>query len=577
MKQFIRQKVTLLAAFLSLSLILTVAPPVNAAGDYMGKTVTAIEVEGCDHVSKSTVLGVLKLKPGETLTVEKLDEDTRAIHDLGYFYDVLVNFTLVPEGVKVLYTVMENPMLNEIVIEGANKVPTSKLREFITNQPGEIINTRTIGNNTAAIKDYYQEQGYILAKVDNVSLRPGGVLFISVNEGLLEDVVIKGNVKTKEKVITREMKVEKGQPFNVAQARTSLQNIYNLGYFEDVNMKLNPGRDPNAVVMQVDVVEQRTGVFTIGGGYSQNDGMIGILELGDNNFRGSGDKVKIHWELGGASNRNYEFSYHKPWLDSKRTSLGFSFYNMTNQYTDYESNGDERAVYDKTRKGYELTLGRATNDHTFNYITFKNRDDSYTEHLEGENYTDDANYMANNFGLTRSVILSRVIDTRDNYINPSTGTRTAVSAEFAGLGGDFTFQKYTVENRKYFKIGSKQVLAFRLTGGLATGKISDSNKYAIGGIDTVRGYRDDEFKGDKMLAATIEYRFPLIDRLEGVVFSDIGNTWSGDPWGGPDRGFGDFKAGVGVGVRINTPIGPVRVDVAKGSQGMRTHFSFGGQ
>lgn len=88
-----------------------------------------------------------------------------------------------------------------------------------------------------------------------------------------------------------------------------MQRIYNLGYFEDVNIKLNPGQQPNAVEIEISVVEMNTGTFGIGAGYSDADGFIGMVSVGDKNFRGTGDKVNIRWEFGGADNKNYEFSY----------------------------------------------------------------------------------------------------------------------------------------------------------------------------------------------------------------------------------------------------------------------------
>lgn len=576
MKNHLRCKILVIAA-LVLSMTAGLFLPGYAA-DIEGKTVTAVTVTGTNKVAQATVMGVVKLQPGDALTADKVKQDMQAIYDLGYFFDVVANFAEVPEGVKVVYTVMENPQLADIVVKGNTKISTDKIKELVTAGKGNILNSRTLNTNVRAIEEYYHDQGYILAKVSDVAMSPGGVLTLTINEGALEGIVIKGNDKTKTNVITREMKVQTGQPFNVKDARRSMQKVYNLGYFEDVNMKLNPGKEPNAVVLEANVVEQKTGTFSIGGGYSKADGLIGIIELGDNNFRGNGDKIKLHWEFGGASNRNYEVSFTRPWLDSKQTSLGFSVYNMTNQYTDYyDKTGDTKSTYDKNRKGFDLTLGRPEGEYIQNYITFKNRKDTYVEHVSGpENYSDTAHqsYLKDNFGLTRSITLSRVFDSRDNVFAPTEGARYSLSAEIAGkgLGGDFSFNKYTAEGRKYYKVGPDHVIAARLMTGYATGNMPESGKFAAGGSETLRGYKDDEFKGDKMIAGSVEYRFPVVTKVQGVVFSDIGNAWNGEGYK-----LNDLKTSVGVGIRVTTPIGPIRIDFAKGSEGGRTHFSFGGQ
>jgi outer membrane protein insertion porin family len=115
-----------------------------------------------------------------------------------------------------------------------------------------------------------------------------------------------------------------------------MQKVYNTGYFEDVNMKLNPGKEPNSVVLEATVVEQKTGTFSIGGGYSEADGLIGIIEVGDNNFRGTGDKVKIHWEFGGNAgyNNNYEFFTPAPGLTASRLAR-LQHLQHDQRYTDY--------------------------------------------------------------------------------------------------------------------------------------------------------------------------------------------------------------------------------------------------
>jgi outer membrane protein insertion porin family len=575
-------KSMLLAAIVSLSLVFSILAPAYAA-DPTGKIVTSITVTGNHTVPESTIMGAVKMKPGEALTADKVKQDMQAIYELGTFFDVVSNFNEVPEGVQVVYTVMENPVLQDIIIKGNTKVSSDKLNSMLTVKKGSILNSKALNDNVRAIEQYYHDQGYILTKVSDVAMGDGGVLTIAINEGILEGIEVKGNEKTKTNVITREMKLKPNQPFNVKDAKRSMQKVYNLGYFEDVNMKLNPGKEPNAIVLETTVVEQKTGRFSIGGGYSKNDGMVGIIELGDDNFRGTGDKVKLHWEFGGnASNKNYEVSYNRPWLDSKQTSLGFSVYDMTNQYSDYDDNGNTRATYDKKRKGFDVTLGRPQGEYVQNYITLKQRDDKFVEWVSGADYSNPndpfikerPDYLKDNFGRTRSVSLMRVYDSRDNVFSPTEGNRVALTAEFAGksLGGDFNYNKYTAETRNYLKVGHAQVVALRGTVGYADGKMPDSGRFAVGGSDTLRGYRDDQFKGNKMLAATAEYRFPIANKVEGVAFSDIGKAWTGEGYN-----LSDLEASVGVGIRVSTPIGPIRLDYAKGGQGAKTHFSFGGQ
>ncbi len=571
-----RYRQLLLAAILGLSVSLTGFAPASAA-DIAGKTVTAVKITGMSTVGENAVLAAVKTKVGDKADPETVKQDLQAIYELGYFFDVVANFTEVPEGIQVVYTVMENPQLNEIVIKGNTKVSTDKIKELLTIKPGAVLNAKTLNDNMRAVEQYYHDQGFILAKVNDVAMGSGGVLTISVNEGVLEGITVKGNDKTKTNVITREIKLKTGESFNVKDARRSMQKVYNLGYFEDVNMKLNPGKEPNAVVLETSVVEQKTGTFSIGAGYSKADGMVGIIELGDNNFRGTGDKVKVHWEFGGnGGNKNYEFGYTKPWLDDKQTSLGFTVYDMTNEYSDYE-HGKLVSSYDKERKGWDITLGRPSGEYIQNYISFKNRKDEWKEAVDGIDYSKEPgyeNYRDENFGLTRSVTLTRVFDSRDNVFNATEGRRYSLSAEFAGkaLGGDFNYNKYTAEARQYLKVGKEQVVALRLTAGYADGHMPDSGRFAVGGADTLRGYEDDEFKGNKMLAATAEYRFPVAKKVQGVVFTDVGNAWNGEGYK-----LNDLEASAGVGLRITTPIGPIRLDYAQGSEGGKTHFSFGGQ
>lgn len=570
----------------------------NKLAPYIGKTITKQIIKGNKVVPEADIAAVLKTKPGMAFSEAGLTEDLSAIYELGYFYDLRPEFKVVPEGVQVIYNVMENPVYKRTEIVGSTVLNKKNAEALFTMDTDKIANLREINTSVQKLEEEYRSNGYILARVTDVHMEQDGTLKVTVNEGIVEDFKVKGNVKTKDYVITREMKLKKGEPFNAKAARRSMQRIYNLGYFEDVNIKLNPGREPNSVEVEITVVEMNTGTFGIGAGYSNADGFVGMVSVGDKNFRGTGDKINIRWEFGGEDNKNYDFSYTRPWLDDKETSATINLYDITNEYADYDINGDEIARYDKKRRGQELTLSRKTdNEFISNYITLKNRDDIYKGEADG--YEDDKDQYyepgfennkdkyedwmpkdykerrAENFGVTRSITLGRIFDSRDNIYDPHEGKRIGYSLEWAGLGGDFDFTKVTADYRYYYRGGGETVWALNLGAGYAHGDMPLSQRFSMGGSETLRGYEDDQFRGNSMLKATLEYRFPIVKKVQGVLFTDNGYAW--DKRHEDEFDLGLLKNSYGVGLRINSPLGPVKLDYGYGDDGGKFHFSFGGQ
>ena len=580
----------------------------NRLAPYIGKTITKQIIEGNKSVPEAEIAAALKTKAGMEFTEAGLSEDLSAIYNMGWFYDLHPEFKLVPEGVQVIYHVLENPVYQKVDIEGNTVLDKKKVEGFFDLPQNKIANLKEINKCVQKLEEEYRSNGYILARVTDVHMEQDGTLKVTVNEGNVEDFKVKGNVKTKDYVVIREMKLKKGKPFNAKDARRSMQRVYNLGYFEDVNIKLNPGREPNAVEVEVSVVEMNTGTFGIGAGYSNADGFVGMISIGDKNFRGTGDKINIRWEFGGEDNKNYDFSYTRPWIDSKETSATLNLYDITNEYADYNIDGNEIARYDKKRRGQEITLSRKTNNEFIsNYITIKNRDDIYkgvadgyendTQYYEEKFYKKDpttgeiiykdgkykdwmpetaAQRRAENFGTTRSLTFGRVYDSRDNVYDPHEGKRMGYSMEWAGgLGGDFDFTKWTADWRYYYRAGGESVWALNLGAGYASGNMPLSQRFTMGGSDTLRGYEDDQFRGNSMLKATLEYRFPIVKKVQGVLFTDNGYAWDKRHEDAFDLGL--IKNSYGVGLRINSPLGPVKLDYGYGEDGGKFHFSFGGQ
>ena len=542
---------------------------------YEGQTIVDTQFEGTTALTQSTAKAAISMRTGDMFTYKGLSKDRDAIYNAGYFYDLYPTFKKVPEGVIITYHVLENPILASVKIEGNTVESNETLNALMTVKQGEILNSRVLQQNVQAIQDQYRKDGYILAKVTDMDIDRAGNLKLKINEGVLEGYKVKGNTKTKDHVILREMRQKPGEPFNSKKARRSMQRVYNLGFFEDVNIKMNPGVNPNAVVMELDVKEKRTGSFGIGAGYSSEDGVIGMVSIGDTNFRGTGDAVSLTYEKSGSDSdaHGYSLSYRHPWIDSKETVGTVRIYNRTYEYDDYDTSGSLKETYMRKYAGGEVTLGRPVSEYSTNYVTLRNRKDQYIRHIDDGNAGDrsaDTAWLNDNFGTTRSITLEHVTDNRDNIYNPTQGGRISLSGEVAGIGGDFDFQKVTIEDQRYHKVGHAQVIALRGQYGVGWGHISEFNLYKVGGQSSLRGYREDQFRGDRMALATLEYRFPIVSKVQGALFTDWGAAWS-DGYT-PEN----IHGSVGIGLALTTPIGPLRLDYGRGSDGGRVHFTVGG-
>ena len=429
---------------------------------YEGKVMTGFSIEGLPAEVQDEYMALLKSHIGDTLTPAAIKADISALGSSGYLSEINPVITVVPEGVKVAYKVTVNPVVKSVQFEGNTVYSNEMLVNYLNVQPNTVLNTVQVGERIQGINAAYNRDGYILARVNDMAVDQDGVLHISITEGIVEDIVPHGNKKTKDYVILREFNQKKGQPFNKFLVRRSVEKVYNLGYFDDVNVRLLEGSTPDKVVIEIDVLEHKTGTITLGAGYSDSDGFVGIVEVGEDNLRGTGDKIKVHWEFGGtAGYKNYSVSYLRPWIDSKGTSLGLTIFDREDTYTDYNSDGDEISQYVKTQKGINVSLGRQTGEYTRDYVTLETRKDGWKfdeDENSGYNYAEGAgegsdpakygsytwnnekydfkgdNYIENNFGRTTAylgrkfttpVITFTILNAVNVYPLPFNGQATA--------------------------------------------------------------------------------------------------------------------------------------------------------
>ncbi len=520
----------------------------------------AIVVEGNVEVDTETILNqVQATKVGEPLDIDGLREDVFRIADLGYFESIEPElYTVDEDGVRVVFNIVEFPVVREITIAVAeNVVEPSRVRALLDVETGKVLNANALTESLQRLPVVSGEQlGYIL-QATRVELTGSDmdVLAIDVAPVRVGEIIIEGNEKTKEYVIRRELTFKPGDILEMEAIRNSLRRLGQLGYFEPIIPDFLVTDDPLVVDIHLPVTEHKTGRAAFGAGYSSRDGLVGYIEVDDTNFLGRGQQARLKWEFGGRVNM-YDLGFTEPYLFGTSTSAGFNLYNRRRL---------ERGEYTLRSTGGEVTFGRPLGQFTRGFLSLR-LDNSSGEPVAGSDYEPWSN-------RTRSIITSLRTDTTDYLNYPTEGFRHSLSVEMAGyfLGGDTRFTKYQTSFSKYYKVGrNDQTVALRVLAGYGVGELPPQEMFRVGGSETVRGYRYGEMRGDRMLVAQAEYRFPINETIHGAVFFDLGNAWDNEA-----IDLTDLKRGFGVGIRFNTPLGVMRIDYGIGERGGEAYFSLG--
>lgn len=554
-----RRRAAVYMILASLLLILLVSVSASAGQP----VVMEIAFEGNKRLDDGTLLQyVTHTKVGEPVSEEAIEADRKALFESGYFWSIEpAKLTSVFGGVRVVFSVVENPVVTGVTIKN-DVLPVDELAAYMKTQPGKVLNINELREDLNSIlPERAVEEFGILIRVADASVSPeNGQVNIVLEEKRISQIRVEGNAKTKDHVILRELKLAPGDVLNLEQLNKGLHRVLMLGYFDEVSRKIEPGENPDDVILTVKVKERKTAVFTGGVGYSSNEGFIGYVDLADENFLGKGQRVNFRWEFGKTKN-SYDIGFYEPYLDENGTSIGFNVYNKNRQLVDT----DTGESYDKRSLGGDVTLGRPLSEVTRGYLT--TRVERVTElRTSGEETFN-----------TRSIRLATVTNTSNHPFFPTEGHKLQLSAEAAGylLGGDSKFIKYEADYSKYLKVGSNnQSLAFRISGGLLTGeedRIPDYEKFRVGGAESVRGYDYGDFTGSRKLVLNSEYRFQIKDAFHGVLFVDAGNAWNAEE----SMELNDLNVGYGAGLRIDTPLGVMRFDYGWGDGGGNFYFSLG--
>jgi outer membrane protein insertion porin family len=537
--------------------------------------IISIDVLGNKDIPPQDIRDAISSKVGAPYSESRVERDRQAIRDLGWFQTVAVERESVETGVRLLFRVVENPVITDIQFDGIRELTREELLGVMKTKPGQVYNGPLVLLDGQAIQELYRSRGYILAIVVGQRMDQEGVLTLTIAEGVIEDIKVTGNTHTKAYVIRRYIRTKVGETYNDRKVAGDVARLTNLGYFETVRREAEAGTEPGKVIIVITVVEKkRTGMATLGAGYTSVQGMVCFVDLVKTNLRGTGQTVSIRGEFGGRT--SYEFGYRHPWIMNPETRLSLGIYDrlILREAFVAAEDGDQRSIlYDERRSGGNVTLGRPLSDYTTAYLGLRRDDVS----ISGLNEEEEQFLTGPAFEPreVRSLTLATVTDKRSNPFNPRKGFYQQLSAEIAGVFGGVDFNKYTADHRRYLPVAGRNVLAFRLLLGTVSGDAPYLEQFLIGGPESLRGYRNDRFAGARMAILNTEYRFPISKNLLGVLFVDLGDAWGGalarDPYFQGDESF-IAHLGYGAGVRVQTPIGPIRLDLGFSEEGTETHF-----
>jgi outer membrane protein insertion porin family len=547
-------------------------------------SIDQIVIEGAQGLTPKQVKSAMDTQEREyiilrgTVQRQRLDEDVDRIiqlyNDFGYVQarvessDIQIDREKARATIRIV--VVEGPQfkVGGVDVTGNSVLPIEEIRKRIELKPGDVFSRSKLRNSVTGITDLYSAIGRASADVTPNTLQdtPGRLVNIvfEVNEGpetYVERINIAGNTRSEEKILRREIPMAEGDLFTSQKLARAKQRLTNLNYFDKVEAKTAPGSAKDKVIVNIDVTEKPTGLFSIGGGYSSQDGVLGTLDLSQRNFLGKGWEVFLRLR-GGQKLQTGTIGFTEPWLFDRPLAAGFDIFNTRRILPDYTVES----------LGGDIRLGHPIGEYSRWNAVYRVSQDKIS----------DVNQLGSpelisqeGTHLTSLVGLSVARDTRDNVYDPTRGSTVSLGVDFAGVGFGEKFAR-SVFTTTYFQPlpWLEHVLSFRLMAGYSFGWSKDPvplfERFYLGGSNSLRQFKSLQVSpkdntgtrigGNSEALGTVEYQIPLFFGIKAAVFYDVGQVWGPDISGGTKIDIGDLRHGAGAGLRWNSPFGPIRVD-----------------
>lgn len=554
-------------------------------------TINKIIIEGAEGLTPRAIKAAMATQERlyyilpATVQRERLDEDLDRIiqlyNDHGYLqarvesHEIQVDRDRAEATVRIV--VVEGPLFRTgaIDVTGHNVLPVEDVRRQILLKPGEVFSRSALRDSIRQIVNLYGSIGRAAADVQpslsqDMAARLVNVAF-EVSEGpetFVERVHITGNTRSQEHILRRELPFVEGDLFTTPKLAQARQRLVNLGYFEDVRATTSPGSTRDRIVVNVDVTERPTGLFSLGGGYSSADGFVGTLDLSQNNFLGRGWQLSLRIRAG-AETQQGTIGFTEPWLFGTPISAGFDIFSNRRVFTDFTQ-------YTQDSLGGDVRFSGPVGDFSrWNAVYRVSRDtisdlpaDAGANLLSQEGST-----------LTSAIGASLTIDTRNSAFQPSRGGQATVGFDFAGVGFGVQWVRFLASVSQFYSLPwswpfGTHIVAGRALAGYSLGwgdaPVPLIERFFLGGSTSLRMYQTREVSprdsqgnligGTSQLLGNLEYIVPLPFGLRMSLWFDAGNVYGPDIAGGAPIDPTKLLYGVGGGLSWASPFGPLRVD-----------------
>ncbi|HTI53296.1 MAG TPA: outer membrane protein assembly factor BamA [Verrucomicrobiae bacterium] len=547
-------------------------------------SIDQIVIEGAQGLTPKQVKSAMDTQEREyivlrgTVQRQRLDEDVDRIiqlyNDYGYVQarvessDIQIDREKARATIRIV--VVEGPQfkVGGVDVAGNAVLPVEEIRKRIELKPGDVFSRSKLRDSVKGITDLYSAIGRASADVSPNTLQdtPGRLVnivfeIIEGPETYVERINIAGNTRSEEKILRREIPMAEGDLFTSQKLARAKQRLTNLNYFDKVEAKTAPGSAKDKIIVNIDVTEKPTGLFSIGGGYSSQDGVLGTLDLSQRNFLGKGWEVFLRLR-GGQNLQTGTIGFTEPWLFDRPLAAGFDIFNTRRILPDYTVNS----------LGGDIRLGHPLGEYSrWNAVYRVSQDKISDVNPLGspELISQEGTHLTSLVGLS----LSR--DTRDSVYDPTRGGTASIGVDFAGIGFGEKFAR-SVFTTTYFQPMPwlDHVLSFRLMAGYSFGWSKDPvplfERFYLGGSNSLRQFKSLQVSpkdntgtrigGNVEALGTVEYQIPLFFGIKAAVFYDVGQVWGPDISQGTRVDIGDLRHGMGAGLRWNSPFGPIRVD-----------------